>query len=649
MRPLLFTSLLFFIQLAFAQNKFTDPVLQRIYTLQDERKTNELLPYLKDKDEKYREAAAIAFASVQDPEAIDALLKLLSDKSENVRMAAAYSLGQTKDSTAVKDIQNAYKKETSFNVKGALLEAMGKCGTVRTLSFIVEQSYYPENTVMNNGIARALFHLANKRIISPAGTAKAIELIGKPYASIVRQNASAYLARARGIDLNPHIKNIERSLSDTEATVRMNLARSLARLNSSAAIELAAMLMSDADYRVQVNALMALRSFEPEVVRGLYMRTIQNSGNPHVTLTAAEGLLRAGGSADAGSYYKYAVSAKDYRTRAVLYAAVLKFADPAGKDTVSKKMMKLYNSTADIYERGMLLTALSEHAANHQFIADQAFSSDAAVIRTYGTEALVAIRKQPGFGKQDTSLFSKFNKHFRKALMSGDVAMIAITSGALQDTSLAAPPAWKKGQPKVNFRDIKFMEEALARLTLPRDIETYIELQNLINYYKGEKPKESPKAAFNHPIDWKLVSSLPAQPTAHVSTTKGDFVMQLFTNDATGSVANFVELVNSGYYNGKIFHRVVPNFVVQTGCPRGDGWGNTDHTIRSEFAPLSFDTGYLGMASAGKDTEGPQWFITHSPTPHLDGNYTIFGKVTEGMKVIHELTVGDKIIAIAIK
>jgi cyclophilin family peptidyl-prolyl cis-trans isomerase/HEAT repeat protein len=632
-----------------AQNKFTDPVMQKIYTLKDERKTKELLPYLKDKNERYREAATQAFASVQDEEAIDALIKLLADKSEKVRMAAAFSLGQAKDSTAVKDMQNAYKKEASFNVKGALLEAMGKCGTAKTLAFIVEQSYYPENTAMNNGIARALFHLANKKIVSPAGTAKAIELIGKPYSSIVRQNASAYLARARGIDLNPHMKNIERSLTDEDVNVRMNLARAIGKLSSSAALEFATVLLDDKDYRVKVNALNALKNFEPEIVRAYYMSVFPTAKDPHVSLTAAEGILKTGIASDAAAYYKMAMSSKDFRTRSVMYQAALKYAEPAGKDTIYKALVKLYSGLTDNYEKGMLLTALSEHTPAHSFIASQTFSTEAAAIRTYGMEALTSIRKQADFGRKDTSLFTTFDQYFRKAIMSGDVAMIAIASAAMQDTSVASRSSWKKGTPKINFTDLKFMDEALAKLVLPRDIETYMELQHVIDYYKGTKSKEAPKSASSHPINWVLVTSLSEEPTVNVSTTKGDFVMKLFTNDAPGSVANFMELVNSRYYDGKIFHRVVPNFVVQTGCPRGDGWGNTDYTIRSEFAPLSFETGYLGMASAGKDTEGPQWFITHSPTPHLDGNYTVFGKVMEGMEVIHALGVGDRIIAITIK
>ncbi|MBA4055997.1 MAG: peptidylprolyl isomerase [Marivirga sp.] len=136
------------------------------------------------------------------------------------------------------------------------------------------------------------------------------------------------------------------------------------------------------------------------------------------------------------------------------------------------------------------------------------------------------------------------------------------------------------------------------------------------------------------------------QQKAIISTTKGDITIYLFVEESPGSVANFVALVNQKYYNNKIFHRVVPNFVVQAGCNRGDGFGSEAYSIRSEFSERKYKRGSLGMASAGKDTEGTQWFITHSPTPHLDGRYTIFAEVESGMDIVDRIEVGDKIIKI---
>ena len=142
------------------------------------------------------------------------------------------------------------------------------------------------------------------------------------------------------------------------------------------------------------------------------------------------------------------------------------------------------------------------------------------------------------------------------------------------------------------------------------------------------------------------MKTIDAHQLAVIKTTKGDVTIQLFVEEAPGSVGNFVSLVKRDYYDGKFFHRVAPNFVIQGGCPRGDGWGSEDYSIRSEFSGRRYKTGSVGMASAGKDTEGVQWFITHSPTPHLDGRYTIFAEVTKGMDVVHIMEVGDQILDI---
>jgi len=97
----------------------------------------------------------------------------------------------------------------------------------------------------------------------------------------------------------------------------------------------------------------------------------------------------------------------------------------------------------------------------------------------------------------------------------------------------------------------------------------------------------------------------------------------------------------AGYYDGKAFHRVVPDFVAQGGCPRGDGYGGMPWTLRTEIGRTPFTTGSVGLASAGRDTESCQFFITHAPAPHLDGRYTRFGEVVEGMDVVWQLQVGD--------
>lgn len=128
---------------------------------------------------------------------------------------------------------------------------------------------------------------------------------------------------------------------------------------------------------------------------------------------------------------------------------------------------------------------------------------------------------------------------------------------------------------------------------------------------------------------------------AIIETDKGNITLELFENDAPNTVANFVKLIKEGFYNGLTFHRVIPNFVIQGGCPKGNGTGGPGYTIKCEINPRKHLTGTLSMAHAGKDTGGSQFFITHSPQPHLDGVHTVFGQVIEGMDVVNAIRQGD--------
>jgi cyclophilin family peptidyl-prolyl cis-trans isomerase/HEAT repeat protein len=135
---------------------------------------------------------------------------------------------------------------------------------------------------------------------------------------------------------------------------------------------------------------------------------------------------------------------------------------------------------------------------------------------------------------------------------------------------------------------------------------------------------------------------------ATVTTSKGVFSIQLLPDEAPLVVDNFVQLAKQKYFNGITVHRVVPNFVIQDGDPRGDGNGGPGYQIRCEINEVPFERGAIGMALSGKDTGGSQWFATHSPQPHLDGGYTVFGNVIRGMDVVDNIVRGDVIRSIQI-
>ncbi len=136
---------------------------------------------------------------------------------------------------------------------------------------------------------------------------------------------------------------------------------------------------------------------------------------------------------------------------------------------------------------------------------------------------------------------------------------------------------------------------------------------------------------------------------ASIQTERGNILIQLRPDIAPATVSNFISLVKNGFYNNLTFHRVVSDFVVQGGDPRGDGWGGPNYSIPCEYNEELFHRGTIGMATAGKDTGGSQFFICHSEQPHLNRRYTVFGKVVDGMDIVDNIVVDDKIIKVVIQ
>jgi cyclophilin family peptidyl-prolyl cis-trans isomerase/HEAT repeat protein len=154
------------------------------------------------------------------------------------------------------------------------------------------------------------------------------------------------------------------------------------------------------------------------------------------------------------------------------------------------------------------------------------------------------------------------------------------------------------------------------------------------------------------PLPWEpdlsapLDAPAPAPQGATLHTTRGDIQVALWPELAPATVQNFAALARKGFYQDVSFHRVIAGFVTQGGDPRGDGNGGPGWTNPAEWSPAPYDAGVLGMAHAGKDTEGSQFFFTHTPCPHLDGGYTAFGRVSEGMDVVRSLQIGDMILGV---
>jgi len=140
------------------------------------------------------------------------------------------------------------------------------------------------------------------------------------------------------------------------------------------------------------------------------------------------------------------------------------------------------------------------------------------------------------------------------------------------------------------------------------------------------------------------------QYTATIATNRGDIVLALDAQHAPKTVNNFVFLAGEGFYDGVTFHRVIRDFMIQGGDPTGTGSGGPGYRFEDEVRnnPLKHETGVISMANAGPNTNGSQFFITHSPQPHLNGKHTVFGKVTSGMNVVNAIRQGDVMTSVTI-
>ena len=650
---------------------YADAVRRRIATAQDERQTAALLPFLTNKNPAYRAAAAEALASVQDRAAVPALLPLLQDATPAVRRAAAYALGQAGDSTAVPALsQRLAQPEASSLARRAAYEALGRCVTKQSVSQLWKITPPGPDSSVAPGRAWGLYRAALRGLGTAEAVSQATKLLGQNKQVLpARQGASAALTRMRGQDstlARVALPVLLKALgSDSDYFVRANCATALGRV-ARPGIDalLVQVIIADADHRVRIAALRALSAKRIELhipipsqphklqlkvnsdsaifITELDMLLLREIEKPlaQEVLAAAEWFLKA----QPDSYYSERIlrdfpATRHFRARATLLQAALRHAPAAQRPAVADTIRRRYQRTANQYEKAALLTALSEDPAQFDFLAQEAaVATGPPVVPGAALAALVTLRGNKSF---PTARQADFTAALRRALAGGDVAQLSTAAEALADPKLVPAP---------QSDDLTALRQARDKLTLPREIEPWIALQQTLDKLeKAPTPTPIPRGtASQHPIDWAVVQRVPVGQRVRLTTTQGVIELELKVVEAPGAVASFVTLVRQHFYDGLYFHRVVPNFVAQGGDPRGDGSGSTPYTLRSELAPLTYGAGAVGLASAGKDTESCQFFITHLPTPHLDGRYPIFAQVTSGLDVVQRLDIGDRITAVAL-
>lgn len=635
-------------------NANSDLVYQGIYNHQDKQNIDSVLLYFNHSNPGYRLAAVNAMASIQSELSIDSLVEILGDPIIEVRTAAAYALGQIGNLETVDPLMNAFvNKDTSdvdnvFN--STILEAIGKTGNKSLLDALASvESYRITDTLLLLGQSRAIYRYANRGINTQKGTNRMVELASnQAYPNEVRVIAANYLARAKDIDISKsQFRIAEALIGASDPNVRMAIALALRKVTEPDILKiLQSQFIVEKDYRVKVNILKAFGSYKYIDNIDLILDHLDDE-NIHVANAAAQYLVDHGKRDDVEIYKTFAKKNLDHTVRAKIYASVLKHLPSyyiESRALIRSSLLRyLKELKGKPYVAKHYVAALGQDPYSYAYLKEAAIDSGVVTIRTAGMEALSKIVSGKSFvntfrfrsDRVKIEILDIIKEQFAK----GDVGTMAIGAGILSNE-------------KIGYRNLiqndSFLIAAAAKLSLPREIETYNEIKKALAYINNVKYKAE-KNSYNHPINWKTLATVSDSTIAVVRTNKGNFTIKLFGNTTPGSVANFIDLANDDFFDNKVYHRVVSNFVIQGGCPRGDGYGSLDYSIRSELPQLYYnDEGYVGMASAGLNTEGTQWFVTHSPTPHLDGKYTIFGKVTEGMDVVHQIVEGDKIIDVII-
>jgi cyclophilin family peptidyl-prolyl cis-trans isomerase/HEAT repeat protein len=615
-------------------NKFSDPERVRLYDLADHRATDSLLAYLDSPVIAYRLEAARAFGSVQDSLAAETLgALLLNDPDAGVRAAAAWALGQTRCAASSSFLLAALDREKVDQVLRELLEAAGK--TVSKPDIPQLLSFRPLSTAQEEGHAWGLYRMGVRAVADAGVVDRAADYLADSHPAGARLAAAHFFARTRGIQLESQSTRLQYlATHEPDAEVRMGVVLALRKLPfDSVQSVLDSVLSYDPDARVRINAVRASASGDYPSSRSIFGKALSDR-DIGVQVTASEQIRQARPQPRFLALDTILHRPLNYRVRANLLGAFLKQpSEEADRTNAVKEVERYLISSASVYEQASLLSALGEEPFSFPVLT-RFLDSELPVLRTAAMSAIASINRHPSLPKGTTDDFIPV---YSRAVSGTDPFVCAIAAEALSDPALGY---------KELIKDFSFLKQALSRLSRPRDVEAVGPLEKAIAYFEGRTFEQSADATFNHPVDWNLVKGLPSELLAIIQTSKGDIRLVLLVDEAPGSVSNFVTLAQSGYFNNLYFHRVVPNFVIQGGCHRGDGYGSEAFSIRSEFSQRRYTTGSVGMASAGKDTEGTQWFITHSPTPHLDGAYTIFAYVLSGQDVVNQIEVGDKIIAV---
>ena len=660
------------------------PPREALVAESDARQTALLLASLDDPSADTRQRALVGLARVRSSEGIAPATRLLRDTHAEVRAAASLALGalaHEHPDEVVPALAGALAAERDPEIRALLLRDLGRSHDPRALPAVragLRALTEPERSAACH--AAAEWGLAGEP--TPAGLRAAIASLLSDQPEPVRVSCAYALGR---IPPGPQDEGVAAALAlalaDPSAEVRAFAYRA-AGAEPGLTLDVVAPGARDEDWRVAVHALRAMGRKAPaasdgpavmaRALRATYDAAVADgalSAGPatHRLLSAFDA---AGSVARAGAVHDLAVELHRAsaglegghpRDRGLVHCAAAELVDHArgwpsrvddcGGEAVEawERVVRAANVLARLEgaheQRVVFLRRLfqQEHPAVREAVLAaappiptaestalvlEAFHVNDAGVRAAAATALAAIARRPVLAEVVPPPLP---------MVEVRQALSAMADHTPED-ELETWVSWIDALDATDARDLGGRLEALARHASRGVRDPARALMR-----RWDLPIPSEHEEVPNPIDPDALVDPGTRPRVTLHTSRGDIVLELRPDVAPTTVARFLALAGDDFYDGLAFHRVVPAFVVQGGDPRGDGYGGPGFWQRCEDNRLPYTRGTVGMALAGRDTGGSQFFITHGAQPHLEGRYTAFGQVVAGLDVLDQLQPGDRL------
>ena len=693
------------------QQSIPSPILLRIVRAEDERRWDgDLLSLLKNSSADVRHRAALAAGRIGNESALAELSNILThDRDQSVRAMAAFAIGEVESINGANALLATMQSQAeTTEVRARALEGLGKISAdlpkeqqsrAAEISSAILDALKIEATSQSPNRDFILLGITAVLRSRPANAGTVLATLLTNNDARIRADAGNALARLRAKDGNA--KLVELLNSDPDPVVRANAARVLGATEDKSAFEkLLGAATHDKDLRVRVSAIRALttlkddRAGEPllkygESLTDLKREPLPSELNEVLEIATALGRLYSlKADPNALDWLHKGQVELDHSAPEVELALVRispdRYLSSFGSDaatskrTLQEKLILHWRSGASIAQALGEIAKLPATLPDKVDLMQSAESLLKAMLEYKSSDVKInsllplhteyaipdVLRAYASYKPKD--LLEVLRAH----LQDNDPIVRATAADLLGDLppseentqllSAALPVALKDDLNDAALSVLDSLAKqktsnANLRIKTALDSTDYLVRQRAVALLKANGAGDftariGTVQTRNTNADYqRALARIGKTVRAVVTTTKGSFTIDLLPSEAPLTVDNFVQLARRGYYRGIVFHRVVPNFVIQLGDPRGDGNGGPGYAIRCEVNEVPYDRGAVGMALSGKDTGGSQWFVTHAPQPHLDGGYTVFGRIVSGMDVVDSIVRGDIIRSITVR